>query len=243
VSLTAHHTGGHTKGGTTWSMHVAEGGKTYFVVFPDGTSVNPGYRLARHPSYPGIADDYRRSFHVHEMLRPDIWLHAHTNFFDFEKKREQAAKEGVQAWIDPEGYRRWVVSRRNTFEQAIENEMTAVGISGPTWQLIQFTDKEGETIAAEDRSKYTAAFRDDGRATVRIDCNRGGGSWKLGGWNGIELGPLALTRAACPSPLTDRFARDWQSLKRFQIKEGRLFLSLPENAGTYEFEPMPDENP
>ena len=38
-------------------------GKAYIVVFPDGAGFNPGYRLAKNPSYPGIADDYRRTHH------------------------------------------------------------------------------------------------------------------------------------------------------------------------------------
>ena len=36
VLLTAHHTPGHTHGATTWTTTIAEGGKTYAVVFPDG---------------------------------------------------------------------------------------------------------------------------------------------------------------------------------------------------------------
>ncbi len=62
VTLTAHKTAGHTRGSTTWVTSVTDGGRTYTVVFPDGTSVNPGYRLVKNPSYHGIADDYRRTF-------------------------------------------------------------------------------------------------------------------------------------------------------------------------------------
>jgi metallo-beta-lactamase class B len=60
VTLQARLTPGHTKGSTTYVMKVVDHGNTYTVVFPDGTSVNPGYRVARNPSYEGIADDYRR---------------------------------------------------------------------------------------------------------------------------------------------------------------------------------------
>lgn len=47
-------------------------GETYVVAFPDGAGVNPGYRLVKSPSYPGIADDYRNTHHKLEMLKPDI---------------------------------------------------------------------------------------------------------------------------------------------------------------------------
>jgi glyoxylase-like metal-dependent hydrolase (beta-lactamase superfamily II) len=65
VSLTAHHTGGHTKGGTTWSMHVTEGGKTYFVVFPDG-------KRGRLPAQLSRARDAQARYLAaltHELLR------------------------------------------------------------------------------------------------------------------------------------------------------------------------------
>jgi metallo-beta-lactamase class B len=122
VTMTAHWTPGHTRGGTTWSMNVVEGGVPYFVVFPDGTSVNPGYRLVKDPSYPGIADDYRRTFDVLEKLEPDIWLHSHTSFFDFAAKRERAAKEGVQSWVDRQGYQNFVAEKRKTFEELVAAE-------------------------------------------------------------------------------------------------------------------------
>lgn len=123
VAIEALLTPGHTRGSTTYVAHVTAGGKAYTVVFPNGTSVNPGYRLVKEPSYPGIADDYRRTFHRLEMLKPDIWLDAHTGPFDFAGKRARAAREGVAAWVDPEGYRKWVVKTRATFEAAVEREM------------------------------------------------------------------------------------------------------------------------
>jgi metallo-beta-lactamase class B len=120
VAMTALLTPGHTKGGTTWTMNVVEGGKVYHVVFPDGYSINPGYRLAKNPSYPGIADDYCRTFHVLEMLKPDIWLPSHTSFFDFAGRRARVAQDGIKAWVDPEGYRKFVVGRKHTFESWID---------------------------------------------------------------------------------------------------------------------------
>ena len=49
VAITALLTPGHTKGSTTFVMNVVDGGKSYTVVFPDGTSVNPGYRVMNGP--------------------------------------------------------------------------------------------------------------------------------------------------------------------------------------------------
>jgi metallo-beta-lactamase class B len=123
VALTARLTPGHTKGATTFIMNVVEGGKIYTVVFPDGSGVNPGYRVAKDPSYPGIGDDYRRTLYVLETLKPDIWLAPHLETFDFEGKRDRAATEGAKAWVDPEGYRLFVAAQREKFEAEVNTEM------------------------------------------------------------------------------------------------------------------------
>src|SRR5512146_2482943 len=62
--LTAHLTPGHTKGCTTWTMRVKEKGRALDVVIVGSPNVNPGYRLAKNSSYPGIASDYERTFRV-----------------------------------------------------------------------------------------------------------------------------------------------------------------------------------
>lgn len=123
VQLTAYLTPGHTRGATTWVANLIDEGKAYVVVFPDGAGFNPGYRLAKNPSYPGIAEDYRRTHHVLEMLKPDIWLAQHNEYYDLEGKRARAKAEGVKAWIDPEGYRRFIAAKKRAFEDEFDAEM------------------------------------------------------------------------------------------------------------------------
>lgn len=123
ILLTAYHTPGHTQGATTWVMNFIVDGKPYVVVFPDGAGFNPGYRLAKDPIYPGINGDYRRTHHVLEMLKPDIWLAQHNEYYDLEGKRKRALSEGVSAWIDPEGYRRFIAHKKHAFEEQVDLEM------------------------------------------------------------------------------------------------------------------------
>jgi metallo-beta-lactamase class B len=125
IAITALLTPGHTKGSTTYVTKVLADGKAYTVVFPDGTSVNPGYRVARNPSYPGIADDYRRTFRTLGSLKPDVWLAAHNEVYGLDAKRARAAKEGPAAWVDPEGYKRYVATQKARFEAAAEREAAA----------------------------------------------------------------------------------------------------------------------
>ena len=58
VTLVARRTPGHTRGCTTWTWRVADGGKTYDVVVIGSPNVNPGYRLVDNKDYPEIADDF-----------------------------------------------------------------------------------------------------------------------------------------------------------------------------------------
>jgi metallo-beta-lactamase class B len=126
VLLIAHHTPGHTRGATTWETTLVDNGRAYKVVWPDGGGFNPGYRIAKEPtSYPGINADYRRTHHFHEMLRPDIFLGAHAEWFGYEQKRERAKSDGVQAWVNPEEYRQFVAKQKRAFEEQVDLEMGA----------------------------------------------------------------------------------------------------------------------
>jgi metallo-beta-lactamase class B len=59
------------------------------------------------------------------MLKPDIWLAQHNEYYHLEGKRMRAQAEGVNAWIDPEGYRRFVAAKKRAFEDEVDLEMGA----------------------------------------------------------------------------------------------------------------------
>lgn len=123
VALDVIATPGHTMGSATYAMDVMDQGRVYRVVFPDGTKINAGTHIEVDPSYPGIGDDYRETFHRLEMLHPDIWLPPHNPVAHFWDKHERAATQGVAAWVDPDGYRRFVRLRREAFEAQVEAEL------------------------------------------------------------------------------------------------------------------------
>ena len=125
VALTAQLTPGHSKGATTWTMNIEDGGKTYSVVFPDGSGVNPGFRVAVKPSYPGIGDNYQHTIEKLAAMKPDIWLAAHTEKMGFEAKAAKAATEGAKAWVDPDGYAKFIAEDRTKFEAEVKAEEAA----------------------------------------------------------------------------------------------------------------------
>lgn len=125
VHLVAHLTPGHTRGCTTWTTTVRDGDHSYAVAFVGSTSINHGTRFQVDPSYPGIADDYRRAFAVQESLHPDIFVAPHAPVFHFEEKRARAATIGAEAYVDPKGYRDEVAASKAKFEAAVASEAPA----------------------------------------------------------------------------------------------------------------------
>jgi metallo-beta-lactamase class B len=65
----------------THLTRVQERGKTYDVVFVGGTSINPGVRFLKNPTYPSIADDYARTFRILRSLKCDVFLGAHGGYY------------------------------------------------------------------------------------------------------------------------------------------------------------------
>src|SRR6185312_6689581 len=114
----------------------------------------------------------------------------------------------------------------------------AAALAGTTWQLVRFQDSNGQVLTADDRSSYTVEFRTDDTVAVRVDCHRGRGTWVSRSASQLELGPVVLTRAACPqTPLHAQIAKQWTSIRSYELRDAHLFLSLGPNGGAFEFEP------
>jgi metallo-beta-lactamase class B len=122
--LVAHLTPGHTKGCTTWTLKVAEGGKTYDVVIIGSPNVNPGYRLVNNTTYPRIAEDYQKTFKVLKSLSCDIFLGAHGNYFGLDTKYPRLKIEGLSVFIDPAGYKKYVEEKEQEFKKELAKQRT-----------------------------------------------------------------------------------------------------------------------
>jgi metallo-beta-lactamase class B len=120
--LKAHLTPGHTKGCTTWTMKVADGGKTYDVVIVGSPNVNPGYKLVGNSRYPQIASDYERTFRVLKSLNCDIFLGAHGIYYNLEAKYPRLKDAGSNPFIDPAGYKAYVAEREAAFRAELAKQ-------------------------------------------------------------------------------------------------------------------------
>ena len=123
--LVAHLTPGHTKGCTTWTMKVADAGKTYNAVIVGSPNVNPGYKLVRNQDYPQIVEDYERMWRVLKSLRGDIFLGAHGGYFGMEEKYARLKDGEGNPFIDPDGYKQFVAQKEREFRAELAKQQVA----------------------------------------------------------------------------------------------------------------------
>jgi metallo-beta-lactamase class B len=129
ATLVAHLTPGHTKGCTTWTMTVEDGGKQYHAVIVGSPNVNAGYKLVNNAEYPQIAADYERQFRVLRSLPCDLFLGAHGAYFNMEEKYTRMKTAGVAAFVDPDGYKAFIADREAAFRKELANQKAGRHVS------------------------------------------------------------------------------------------------------------------
>lgn len=117
-------------------------------------------------------------------------------------------------------------------------------LAGTSWRLVEIQSMADSTFTPSDRSRYTISFGTDGRASMRVDCNRGSASWTSTVPGQLTFGQAAMTRAMCPpGSLYDRFVRDLAFVRTYVLKDGKLHLATMADGAIYEFEPLPASPP
>ena len=94
VTLTAHHTPGHTRGCTTWTMPVQDGGRTYNVVFACSLRA-PG------TISPAVAAEFATTYPKFRALPCDVPLGDHPAQYNMIEKHAKLASGGPNPFIDP----------------------------------------------------------------------------------------------------------------------------------------------
>lgn len=121
LAVTAHHTPGHTAGGTSWTWQSCEKEQCRNVVFVDSvTAVSAdSYRFSDHPD---VVAQLRGSFSTIEGLACDIAIPAHPEVNDLWGRQGRAAKEGSAAYIDDNACRVVVEAGRKRLETRLASE-------------------------------------------------------------------------------------------------------------------------
>jgi metallo-beta-lactamase class B len=125
MTLVAHLTPGHTRGCTTWTLKVQDGGKTYDVVIIGSFGTNPGTKLVNNTAVPGIADEYARAFSVAHALPCDVPLGSHPGMYNLEDKFARLGKGGANPFVDPDGYKLEVAIDEAMFRAVLAEQQKA----------------------------------------------------------------------------------------------------------------------
>jgi len=125
VEITAHHHPGHTKGATSFSFTVKEGGKDYRVLIANMPGINPGVKVNGMPRYPNIAQDYARSFHDQKELKLDVFLASHAAQFRLHEKYKPGDAYNPERFVDPKGFREAVDRLEKLYQDQLAKERQA----------------------------------------------------------------------------------------------------------------------
>ena len=96
MTLVAHLTPGHTRGCTTWTTKVQDGGKTYNVMI--NCSLRPPNVLT-----PAISQEFNRSFKLVRSLPCDVQVGDHPAQYSMQEKYAKVRNGGPNPFIDPAG--------------------------------------------------------------------------------------------------------------------------------------------
>jgi metallo-beta-lactamase class B len=124
VTLTAHHTPGHTPGCTTWTMKVQDGGRSYDVLIIGSVGVNPGTNLVGNPQ---LVEQYRQSFKFLHSAHVDVPLGSHPAMYNMAEKFAKLKPGGPNPFVDPAGFQNEITIQ----ETALNNELKRQQVEGP----------------------------------------------------------------------------------------------------------------
>ena len=122
MTLTAHVTGGHTAGCTTWTFPVTLGGKTYQALDLCSASVLPGYKLGKTETYPGQTAAYEKSFAFWKSQPCEVFIASHGSFFHLHEKRAELDAGKADAFVDPKGCKTFVDHAEMAFQAELKKQ-------------------------------------------------------------------------------------------------------------------------
>jgi metallo-beta-lactamase class B len=122
MTLTAHITGGHTPGCTTWTFPVTVAGKTYQALDLCSASVLPGYKLGATETYPGQTKDYEKSFAFWKSQPCEVFIASHGQFFNMKAKKAALDAGKADAFVDPKGCKAFVDHAEMAFKAELKKQ-------------------------------------------------------------------------------------------------------------------------
>jgi len=124
ITLTARETPGHSPGCTSWEFSVKDGDASRSVlIFCSGTvALN---RLVGSPTYPGIVDDYKKTFARARDMKVDVLLAPHPEMYGMPDKRAMLADGAPNPFVNPGEFNTYAATLEKAFEQGLTKQTAA----------------------------------------------------------------------------------------------------------------------
>jgi metallo-beta-lactamase class B len=125
VTLTAMITPGHTQGCTSYLMPLKDDqGKPHTAFFFCSATVAAN-RLAPNPQYPGIIEDYRKTFAKVKTVKADVYLAPHAEFYDLQAKRARLAAGKPNPFVQPGEVQTAIAKFESDFNEGLAKQEAA----------------------------------------------------------------------------------------------------------------------
>jgi metallo-beta-lactamase class B len=85
-------------------------------------SINPGVVVSGMPKYPGIADDYARTFKAQKDMQVDVWLASHASQFGLHDKYKPGDAFKPDRFVDPRGFKAAVEQLEKAYRDQLARE-------------------------------------------------------------------------------------------------------------------------
>ena len=122
IRLTVIDTPGHTAGSSSYAMSVRENGREYKVVIANMGTINRGKKLVVDPTYPGVAEDFAKTFERQKAMQVDVWVAAHGSQYGLHDKYRAGQAYSPDTFVDPEGFLAAVKRLESLYLEQLEAE-------------------------------------------------------------------------------------------------------------------------
>lgn len=104
TKLTVHEHPGHTEGSSSYTMKIHENNRDYNVAIVNMATINRGKNLVVNPTYPGIADDFAKTFRHQKSMNVDVWVAGHGGQYGLHEKYKAGQAYSSETFVDSKGY-------------------------------------------------------------------------------------------------------------------------------------------
>ena len=125
IAITAHATGGHTPGGTSWTWQSCSEGRCLNFVYADSlTAVSAdGFFFTSSKDYPGAVADFEKAFVTIAGLPCDVLVTPHPEASRLWQRLDKRSADGSPDWlIDRNACRSYAENGRGNLGQRLERE-------------------------------------------------------------------------------------------------------------------------